>query len=995
MPIGLTLTGLNPAALGIGVSVALPLAPVGVDAPVVTPPLRYEVGALLDSDRAAYSGALRSAPLSIAVPPEQHRFPDIEFGNWLADAGDGANLAANLADVAWPASATPSASALPGGAIAAPGSASRDLALFVGSLWGDGCGDPGQSAFPLPDFCGASGHRTAELLLSTIEADAFSAALAGTLAAEATGTDQIGDGEPPQAAGQEQPDPQPGPPQSRPAAQTATLSLPVLLDSRQFQPVIATITQERVVDIDAGDIARTFADVLNDQALQSIVALGDGMVPVQELAALGVIIRLNSATLALEATVDPALLRGRVLQASRAITFSGVERVVPQEYAIGLTAALIASSSLDSDFDPDAEIDFSGFVNIGGVRGINIDFGGDIELSNSSGSQFFQRDRVVAFKDWPDQAFRLSAGDVIPNQARLAGTFDVLGLTFERNYEAIQPTRNIRPLASRALRLDRRSAVEVYVNNVLVERFIAEPGPIDITRIPGASFSNNVTIVVEDSLGRREVENFTFGSDINLLAEGLDQFSFSVGLLRDPFTGGFSYSDDPVASAFYERGLSAALTLGGHAAIAEQTQNAGVAAAIGVPIGTITADAAFSHDKTIGSGFAAGATFRGSPFAGSERGEFATVTFDYRSRNFTSLDQFGFLNNVKFNLSAEYQVNVSERSAVFGSASYLERYGISGGDVFASAGVRHNFGRLYGTLAARYTDRAGGDTDFGVLATVTIPLGRRNTVTATYDSASDRGRAEFRRQRGLTLPEVDYRFGVAHTPIDDSLFGSFGYANTRFDAEADVSQRFARDGGTDETFGTVRFQTGFGLTDGQFALGRDPGQGFAIVSRHPSIEDATLTVRTSAAGRELGYANKFGPALVEINSPYRPQEVTIDAANIPIGYDIGAGRYLLESGARSGLHIVVGNDAYRTAIATLSVEGEAVTLAYGQFRRADDPDAPSETFFTNRQGRAAFSNLAPGEYVIEIPSLDLRGRFTVGEDDPALIRLDSLELERQ
>lgn len=784
-------------------------------------------------------------------------------------------------------------------------------------------------------------------------------------------------------------------PPSQQEERTVTLSLPVLVNERQFLPIAATINSERVVAVSVTDMVRTLAEVVDEATLDRIVSLGDRSVDVQEFADLGILISLNRATLALEITVIPDLLRGTTIRASQDLTFSGVEQVLPSDFSFGLTAAAIASAPLDDGFDPRTAVGFAGFVNIGGIEGLNIDYGGNIAISNPGQGGTFQRDRITAFKDWPEKALRASGGDLVPTQARLAGAFDLIGVSLERNYEALQPIRNIRPTASRALRLDRRSIVEVYVNEVLVERFFADPGPIDITQIPLASFSNNVTIVVEDSLGRREVDSFVFGSDITLLAEGIDQFNFSLGFLRDLNTFGFNYSDTPVASAFYERGITPYLTLAAHAVVTENQQNAGGAAAFGVPVGTITADFAVSNDDQFGTGYAVGATFRGSPFFGPDLGEFATLTVDYRSSQFSTVNEFGVLEDIKFDLRADYQVNVSQASALFASANYVERHTVDGSDGFYSAGVRHNFGRLFVTLAARYADRATTGGEFGVLATITVPMGRRNSVTATYDTASNRGRAEFRRQRGLELPEVDYRIGVSTDQGGESVFGSFGFANSRFDADADVATRFGSGGTANQTVASTRFQTGIGFADGKLAFGRDPARGFTMLTRHPSISDATLTARTSAAGRELGIANDFGPGLFAVNAPFRPQQIAVEARDIPVGYNIGAGRYLLESGARSGLVIEVGSDNYRTVVTTLLFNSEPISLEYGRYRRLGDEDALATTFFTNRAGRAAFSDLAPGEYLIEFPERQIAGRFVVSEDAEALIRIDAVKLERQ
>src|SRR5690606_24682061 len=149
----------------------------------------------------------------------------------------------------------------------------------------------------------------------------------------------------------------------------------------------------------------------------------------------------------------------------------------------------------------------SGFANMGGVKGLNLYFGGDVSVTGDG--EGFRRDRILAFRDDPRRALRISAGDILPLQARLAGQLDMLGISFERNHQALDPLRNVRAVGRRSLVLERRSTVEVYVNGALVQSFIADPGPINIRDIPLADLSNNVSVVVEDDLGRRELEAFS------------------------------------------------------------------------------------------------------------------------------------------------------------------------------------------------------------------------------------------------------------------------------------------------------------------------------------------------------------------------------------------------------------------------------------------------------------------------------------------------------
>jgi outer membrane usher protein len=780
---------------------------------------------------------------------------------------------------------------------------------------------------------------------------------------------------------------------AQPAERSATLPLQLVVDQTRLGNVSATITSTEAQQVHVGDLARLLAPLITEQAGQRLTALGTGLVAVDRVAAAGIRVSLDPGTLALVAELSPEVRRAQSFQASADYQITGAERATVADFAAGLTAALVATSPLDSNFDVSASIAFSGFVNIGGVRGWNLDFGGNINLAGGSGDDF-QRNRLVLFKDWPEEALRLSLGDVIPALPRFAGTSDILGVTLARDYAALQPTRNIRPTLSRTVNLDRRSIVEVYVNESLVERFQAGPGPIDINRIPLTSLSNNVAIIVEDALGRRELESLAYGSDLSLLGAGVELFSVSAGVLRDPGFGGFDYSDDPIVAGFYQRGISPALTVAGHAVLTEDVQNAGAAAGLATLFGIFTGEVAFSRTGDGDTGAALGLTYRGSPFFGVESDEIATVSLDYRTRRFTTLGQFGFLDDLKFDLRVDYQKGITDTVSAFANFSIVGRYDQDDVDAGATIGVRARLGPINANLGLRYASLARGEEDVGVFLTLSLPIGSTGNLSASYSTDQNRGRVEYRERRGLTLPELDYRIGASTSDTEQSLFGGIGYGTTRFAANADVVSRFPTNGGIDNTVGTARLQTGIGFADGVFAIGRDPSRGFAIVSRHESLADSTLTVRTSAIGRELGFANDAGPALIPISSPYRPQIVTVDAANVPVGYNVGAGRYVLESGARSGLRIEIGTDAYRSALATLIYAGEPVALASGRFVSVDDPERGG-TFFTNRTGRALFDGLAPGRYTISIEDLGLTGEFTVPEAGEVLVRIGNLEMRRQ
>jgi outer membrane usher protein len=779
---------------------------------------------------------------------------------------------------------------------------------------------------------------------------------------------------------------------ARRPSRSATLPLALVIDGARLGNVTGTITEVELLEVHAGELLRVLEPLVNDQAATRLRALGDALAPVERLAGTGVTVALDPATFALLVEIDRGSRRAQSFTASGEYRISGAEPVAPADFSAGLTGALVADTPISGDVDLNASLALAGFINIGGVRGVNVDFGADVSSLGRSEVRY-QRNRIVAFKDFPEQAIRVSAGDVVPDSPRLAGTSDIFGLTIARDYAALQPTRNIRPTLSRSVTLDRRSIVEVYVNQALAERFQAGPGPIDIDRIPLTATSNDVVIVVEDALGRREIENLTFGSDLTLLEAGLGVYSLSVGVLRDPGSFGFRYTDDPVVSGYYQRGLSPALTAGAHAVATRELQNIGAAAGVATAAGVITAEVAVSNERSFGTGAALGLTYRGTPFFGADSDELASATFDYRTRDFATLGQFGFRDTLKYDFRADYQKAVRPGLALFTNVNIFERYDAEGVGRGVTAGVRYRLGPVTVNGGVRHLRDINQPSSWGAFLSLSVPIGSTAGVTAQYDTADNRGRAEYRRRRGLELPEVDYRLGAQTSDSDQSLFGGFSYADTRFAGAGDVFSTLPPEG-DNITTASARLQTGIGYAGGRAAIGRDPARGFAIVSRHASIRDAELTVKASSVGRVLAVADELGPALVPIGSPYRPQVVTVDANNIPPGYDIGAGRYVLEPGARSGMHIQIGSDLFRSALATLIYADEPVALASGRYRSIDN-SAAQGAFFTNRAGRAIFEKLAPGRYVLTIEQLNLTGEFVVPYTNDALIRLGELALRQR
>lgn len=767
----------------------------------------------------------------------------------------------------------------------------------------------------------------------------------------------------------------------QPTVRATRLSLPLSFDGRRLLPVVAEITTNELLSIDAGSLREALRPHLNPQAIEALERRGGAFVAPQELVPLGISISYDPANLGLAAAIAVSARSAQSYDFSPELAFGSGEPAVPSDLSLGVTGTLIGGRDFSNGSDADRLLyDFAGFANFGGTDGLYLTYGGTFNL-RGGGDRTFRRDRLTAFKDFQGDVLRASAGDLVPRVPLIAGDVEILGVSLERRYDALQPLRNIRPTGRRSFTVDRPSRIEIYANGALIQTIEALPGQVDLNDIPAFSLSSNIAIVVEDTTGRRQLDSFTLVNDIELLDAGISEFSFSAGVLRRGTGFGFTYSDNSIATGEFARGITDGVTLGGHFIAAQDYQNVGARAATLGFGGAFFTGLSVSRQNSL-EGYAASFAYRGDPLRLSELASQFNFRVDYNSRHYRPLSQFQLIDTVKLDIAADYRINLTNRLAVVAGGNYFERYNDDDATRSVFGGVQMNVGRLLVSGTARYA-RIGEETDRGVLFTLTVPIGRKHFANASHDTASRLSRVEFRRIRDITVPEFDYGVIGETGPQGDRLIGQARYANSRFnlDVEAVANQPGTALGGRNQSLGQFRLQSGFAFADGSFGIGRNPARGFIMVDRHASLDDAQVDVENSGAGRRAGQANGLGPAVIPQLGGYRPDVVRIDPLNVPTGYDVGAGEYVSYPGAVSGVKITVGSDAFRTALMTLvQPDGTAVALQAGTLRNLDT--GTTESIFTNRSGRTIFTRLSAGRYVAEFPGLNLRHAFVVGPDDP-------------
>jgi outer membrane usher protein len=604
----------------------------------------------------------------------------------------------------------------------------------------------------------------------------------------------------------------------------------------------------------------------------------------------------------------------------------------------------------------------------------------------STGETFTRQGTRLIYDDLKNE-MRWTVGDLQPESEGFQGGVDIAGVSVVRLYNELEPQLNVRPRGERSFTLERASTVETTINGHLVQTVRLDPGTYNLQNFPFVDGANDVRIDIVDDTGQQESLTFSIFFDRTLLAPGLMEFGAWAGVESYSVNGNVEYDvNDPVFTGFVRRGISERLTLGANLQADKSTQVLGGQFIWGSPIGTLGGDLAYSHDKTLGSGYAIniGLTrlFQG---ANSFSSQSLSASIQTKSEYFTQLTAASAVP-----LAAGGATPIAANAAL---NPYSAEFALTYGRSFSES--------LYGNLDARYAVGRAGQAN---VASVTGTLGwRPNSVTSvTFDadyeeSSTERGpgfRVSITRRFGPTRnvrADYDSQGNQATLSYQDShgrgvgsssVSGDLSYAASSLGLDASAtyeanrgdlglaqasSWNFQGTSVQDERT-SLRFDTAIAFAGGSFAIGRPIYDSFAILQPHPSLKGAQVVVDPSQDG-ELAESGLLGPALLNDLGSYSVRTIIYDVPTAPAGYDIGQGSVLVKPPYRSGYRVVIGSDYSVTVVGRLlDADGAPIPLLAGKAYDLDNPKHEPVEMFTSRTGRFGAQGLRPGHWRIEMPT---------------------------
>ena len=632
----------------------------------------------------------------------------------------------------------------------------------------------------------------------------------------------------------------------------------------------------------------------------------------------------------------------------------------------------------------------------GAIRAGGVVLEGEANWQSGAAGPDFQRRGTRLVYDDRRNLVRWSAGDLQTLARGFQSAPEIAGLSVSRFYSLLDPQTIIRPRGSRSFQLERRSIVEVRVNDQLVRRLELDPGTFDLRDFPFTQGSNDVRLTITDDAGRTQSFNFDIFLDQSQLASGLSEFGLYAGTLAPLGRRGPVYGDQLAFSGFYRRGLNDRLTLGANAQADGQGWMAGMESVVATSIGSFGGFASASHVEGVGRGWASILTFQRTISRGSNLADALSLSFEARSRAFAPIGTSAPSNPYRYIASASYNSTISD--AVYAGLDARYSRGRDGepnvGSIRATGGWR--ISPLLNFTADLSYERAGFRNRVGAFLSLTYRLDRSSSLRSDYDSRNNRARLTYQTYQGSGTGAYNFSADVERSEIGAGTTASGVYYANRAELGFSHFGTFERNlSGSTGQRTSLRFGSSLAFADGTLSVGRPIQDGFAIIRAHPSLRGADILV--DAAGKfSSANSGALGTAVQPSLSSYSERNLLVTAPDAPLGLDLGEGSFRLLPPYRGGYRLTVGSDYMVSVVGRLlGRNGDPIVLVAGSAVEAAHPDREPIPLFTNAAGRFGATGLAPGRWRITLADTDrtsfdldiprgAEATITVGDLHPAM-----------
>lgn len=542
----------------------------------------------------------------------------------------------------------------------------------------------------------------------------------------------------------------------------------------------------------------------------------------------------------------------------------------------------------------------SGLLELGGFGGWGAGVSSFLARDLGGDTPFIRLDTTWTH-DRPAELASLRLGDAISEAGDWGRSVRFGGVQWATNF-ATQPGFIAFPLPGLSGEAVLPSTVDLYVNDALRMRREVPAGPFSIQDLPVVTGQGEARLVVRDLLGRERIITQPYYASPRLLQQGLHDYSYELGLVRENFGIAGNDYGRPLAVGTHRLGFSDRFTGEARGELLGDQQTMGLGGAFLWPAaGVFTAALAASRGYhgaggLLGLGFArqsSGLSFGANTQLTSERfvqlglqpGEPAPRQV---SQAFVSLPTSGY---GSVGLAYTHQGFRDREEIKLLSASYSVSLGKAG------------------FLSVSMLRFLSGDAKTAIGLTLTLPLDARTSASVSATAQPGSEQALLQVQRNLPAGSgVGYRL-LAGAGDSDRREAGVSAQNELGTYSLETAQSHGETGVRASASGGVAWLGGSAF------LSRRITDSFAVVQ----VPDYP-NVRIYADNQPIATTGSDGSALVPRLRPYEKNSVRIEQADLPLDAQIDAVQIDAVPYFRSGLLLQFPVKRSRGALLTVVLE---------------------------------------------------------------------------
>lgn len=557
--------------------------------------------------------------------------------------------------------------------------------------------------------------------------------------------------------------------------------------------------------------------------------------------------------------------------------------------------------------------------------------------------------------DKPSRRERLRFGDSITRSGGWGQALRFGGIQFGTDF-SLQPGFISFPTPTITGGAALPSTAEIYVNGLRRESIDLEPGPFTIEQPPIITGAGDLLVVVRDPLGRETVITQPFYASRSLLKEGLREYSFEAGFLRDNYAINSNQYGNLFASASYRKGFSDRFTAGLHAEVSESSVAVGPYWDWQLPLGGVLSGAASvsAADGDIGALVELQVDWSGQNFGFS-------ASNDWISRGFYRLGSNPAFPDPVMETSANLGIDVSDVSSL--SFNYI-RVDEREEETFqiASANFSLQVGEL-GSFNVNFSRTFGAVENTSLFMLFTTRIGGRTSASVGADRSAGKWTATVRANRSAPSSGGLGLRAEASAGNDERFWAGAVYDTLKGIVSLEHSQ--IKGAGTTR----VGARGGLVVMGGGAYLSNPVGGSFALVE-----VGGQSGVEVSRDNRPVGETNSSGRLFVPRLRAYEANRLSIDPLDLPLTTEIDSTVMMAVPRRRSG--VIVSFPVTPLVAATARIMDDSGTpLPAGTVLRALNNGATFPVGFGGAvyitglsQSRTLRAETTNGDCVVKVPA---------------------------